>query len=67
MAASLDHALWIHRPVQFDSWLLYVSESPIARAARGLVFGAMYYEDGSRVATVAQEGLIRVLRSDSDA
>jgi acyl-CoA thioesterase-2 len=67
MAASLDHAVWIHHPVRFDSWLLYVSESPIARSARGLVFGAMYYEDGKRVATVAQEGLIRVLRSDSDA
>ncbi len=63
MAASLDHAVWIHRPVRFDSWLLYASESPIARSARGLVFGAMYQQDGKRVASVAQEGLIRVLRS----
>jgi len=64
MAASLDHAVWIHRPVKFDGWLLYASESPIARSARGLVFGAMYYEHGGRVATVAQEGLIRTLRSN---
>ena len=47
IAASLDHAVWIHRPVRFDSWLLYASESPVAHAARGLVFGAMYYEDGT--------------------
>jgi acyl-CoA thioesterase-2 len=49
-AASLDHAMWFHRPPRFDDWLLYVSESPVAHAARGLVLGAMYRPtDGSRV------------------
>jgi acyl-CoA thioesterase-2 len=62
IAASLDHAVWIHQPVRFDRWLLYASESPVANSARGLVFGAMYYEDGTRVASVAQEGLIRIPR-----
>ena len=47
--ASLDHAVWVHRPPRFDDWILYVSESPAAHAARGLVHGA----------SVAQEGLIR--------
>ena len=63
MAASLDHALWIHRPVRIDGWLLYASESPVAHAARGLVFGGIFYEDGTRVASVAQEGLIRDARN----
>jgi len=68
MMASLDHAVWIHHPVRFDDWLLYSSESPVAQSARGLVFGAMYYRNGRRVATVAQEGLIRRLReSDPDS
>lgn len=61
--ASLDHAVWFHRAPRFDGWLLYASESPAAHAARGLVFGAMYRRaDGVRVASVAQEGLIRVAR-----
>ncbi|MEX2081347.1 MAG: acyl-CoA thioesterase II [Dehalococcoidia bacterium] len=59
MAASLDHAVWFHRPTLFGDWLLYASESPAAYAARGLTFGAMYTRAGIRVATVAQEGLIR--------
>jgi acyl-CoA thioesterase-2 len=62
IAASLDHALWLHRPARLDDWMLYASESPAAHAARGLVFGAMYSRDGVRVASVAQEGLIRVPR-----
>ncbi|UCE87942.1 MAG: thioesterase family protein, partial [Deltaproteobacteria bacterium] len=45
-----------------DDWLLYVSESPVAFAARGLVLGAIYQRDGARVASVAQEGLIRIPR-----
>ncbi len=62
-AASLDHAMWFHRPPRFDGWVLYASESPVAHAARGLVLGAMYRpEDGARIASVAQEGLIRVER-----
>ena len=62
VAASLDHAVWIHRPVHLDGWLLYTSESPVAHAARGMVFGGIYYPDGSRAASVAQEGLIRKRR-----
>jgi acyl-CoA thioesterase-2 len=60
MTASLDHTVWIHRPFRLDSrWLLYASESPVAHAARGIVFGGMY-QDGVRIASVAQEALIRV-------
>jgi acyl-CoA thioesterase-2 len=63
-AASLDHAMWFHRPPRFDGWILYASESPVAHAARGLVLGAMYRpEDRARIASVAQEGLIRVERA----
>ncbi len=58
--ASLDHAVWIHRtPPRFDDWLLFVSTSPVAQAARGLVHGALYNRQGQRIASVAQEGLIR--------
>ena len=42
MVASLDHAMWLHRPARFDDWVLYASHSPVAHAARGLVLGAMY-------------------------
>jgi acyl-CoA thioesterase-2 len=64
VAASLDHAVWLHRPPRFDDWVLYASQSPAAHSARGLVFGAMYRRsDGARIASVAQEGLIRVPRS----
>ena len=60
MTASLDHSVWIHRPVRLDSrWLLYASESPVAHAARGIIFGGIY-QDGLRIASVAQEALIRV-------
>jgi acyl-CoA thioesterase-2 len=60
--ASLDHALWLHRPPRLDDWLLYVMESPVAHSARGIVFGAMYRRDGARVASVAQEALVRIQR-----
>ena len=59
VAYSLDHALWFHHPPRFDGWCLYVSESPIAHAARALVLGVLYRMDGTRIATVAQEGLLR--------
>jgi len=62
MVASLDHAMWLHRPARFDDWVLYASHSPVAHAARGLVFGAMYDRQGARIASVAQEGLIRIPR-----
>jgi acyl-CoA thioesterase-2 len=63
MGASLDHAVWIHRPVHFDDWLLYAAESPVAHAARGLIFGGLFTRDGVRVASVAQEALIRDRRN----
>ena len=62
MAASLDHAMWLHRPARFADWVLYASESPVAHAARGLVLGAMYDRTGVRIASVAQEGLVRIPR-----
>ena len=59
--ASLDHALWFHRPFRIDDWLLYALDSPSASGARGLARGSIYTRDGMLVASVAQEGLIRVL------
>ena len=59
--ASLDHALWFHRPFRIDDWLLYSLDSPSASGARGLARGSIYTRDGVLVASVAQEGLIRVL------
>jgi acyl-CoA thioesterase-2 len=57
--ASLDHAMWFHRPFRTDEWLLYVQDSPSASGARGFNRGAIYRRDGVLVASVAQEGLIR--------
>ncbi len=59
--ASLDHALWFHRPFRIDDWLLYDLDSPTAQGARGLARGSIYNRHGALVASVAQEGLIRVL------
>ena len=57
--ASLDHALWFHRPFRADDWLLYAQDSPSSSGARGMTRGLIYAADGTLVATVAQEGLIR--------
>lgn len=57
--ASLDHAMWFHRPFRFDEWLLFDVESPSASGARGMVTGRFFSRDGQLVATVAQEGLMR--------
>lgn len=57
--ASLDHAMWFHRPFRADEWLLYAQDSPSASGARGFNRGAIYTRDGRLVASVAQEGLIR--------
>jgi len=57
--ASLDHAMWFHRPFRADQWLLYVQDSPSASGARGFNRGAIYSREGVLVASVAQEGLIR--------
>lgn len=58
--ASLDHSLWLHRPFRADEWLLYVMDSPTAAGGRGFTRGAVYTRDGQLVASVAQEGLMRV-------
>ena len=58
--ASLDHALWIHRAFRVDDWLLYAQESPAAAHARGLTLGRIFTRAGTLVASVAQEGLIRL-------
>jgi acyl-CoA thioesterase-2 len=57
--ASLDHALWLHRPFRADDWLLYAQDSPSGHAARGFCRGSIFTRDGILVATVAQEGLMR--------
>jgi acyl-CoA thioesterase-2 len=59
--ASLDHAMWLHRPFRVDDWLLYSCDSPTAIGARGLARGAVYDAAGRLVASTAQEGLLRVL------
>lgn len=59
--ASLDHAMWFHRPFRVDDWLLYSLDSPTAQNARGLARGQFFTRDGILVASTAQEGLIRVL------
>ena len=60
-AASLDHALWIHRPFRADEWMLYAQESPSASGARGFARGSIYTREGRLVASVAQEGLVRTI------
>lgn len=59
-AASLDHAMWFHRPHQLDDWILYTQDSPSSQGSRGFTRGALYGRDGSLIASVAQEGLIRL-------
>ena len=59
MIASLDHAMWFHRPFRVDEWLLYAQESPAAHGARGFTTGHLFTRDGRLVVSVAQEGLIR--------
>lgn len=60
--ASLDHALWFHRPFRADEWFLYDCVSPTASGARGLATGRFFAQDGTLIATVVQEGLLRVVR-----
>ncbi len=63
-AASLDHAMWFHRPTRLDDWLLYTQDSPSASGARGMTRGSIYSRDGVLIASVAQEGLIRKRADD---
>ncbi|MES2170122.1 MAG: acyl-CoA thioesterase II, partial [Actinomycetota bacterium] len=58
--ASLDHAMWFHRPPRVDEWMLYVTASPTATGGRGLAMGRIFNRAGELLASVAQEGTIRV-------
>jgi acyl-CoA thioesterase-2 len=58
--ASLDHAMWFHRPFRADEWVLYDQHSPSASGARGLATGRFFAQDGRLIATVVQEGLLRI-------
>ena len=60
--ASLDHAMWFHRPFRADEWLLYAQDTPSASGGRGLARGSIFTHDGHLAVTVVQEGLIRVTR-----
>jgi acyl-CoA thioesterase-2 len=65
MTASLDHAMWFHAPTRFDRWHLYAMDAPFAGGGRGFNRGGIYAEDGTLVASVAQEGLMRPLSPKS--
>jgi acyl-CoA thioesterase II len=62
--ASLDHAMWFHRPCKLDDWLLYTQDSPSASGARGMARGSLFTRSGILIASVAQEGLIRKKAND---
>jgi len=64
--ASLDHAMWFHRPARADEWTLYTQDSPSASGGRGLATGQMFSSDGVLVATVAQEGMLRIKEQAGD-
>lgn len=66
MVASIDHAVWFHRPLRVDEWLLYQQESPTAHGARGFARGELFTRDGRLVASVAQEGLMRPVQEAED-
>ncbi|MEP6696315.1 MAG: acyl-CoA thioesterase II [Pseudonocardiales bacterium] len=63
VGASLDHAMWFHRPFRADEWLLYDCDSPSAAGGRGLATGRIFAADGRHVVSVVQEGLLRMRRS----
>ncbi|WP_342713484.1 acyl-CoA thioesterase II [Bradyrhizobium sp. B124] len=63
ISASLDHAMWFHRPFRADDWLLYAKDSPSAQGGRGLTRGLIFKPDGTLVASVAQEGSVRERRA----
>lgn len=60
VVASLDHAMWFHRPFRIDEWLMFSNDSPVSSGGRGFNRGSVFSRDGKLVASVAQEGLIRV-------
>ena len=65
-AASIDHAMWFHRQHALDDWLLYTQDSPSTSGSRGFSRGALFARDGTLIASVAQEGLIRLRRPPSE-
>jgi acyl-CoA thioesterase-2 len=66
MMASLDHALWFHKALRVDDWLLYVQDSPAASGGRGFARGTLFTRAGELVASVAQEGLMRPVNRAED-
>ena len=58
--ASLDHAMWFHRPARVDDWLLYSIDSPTTCGARGFVRGSIFNRQGTLIASTAQEGVVRL-------
>ena len=64
MVASLDHAMWFHRPFRCDEWLLYAEDSPSSQGGRGFNRGLIFRRDGTLVASTVQEGLIRQVKKD---
>ncbi len=63
--ASLDHAMWFHRPFRADQWLLFAQETPWAGAGRGLAIGHVFTEEGELVVSAVQEGLVRITEEKS--
>jgi acyl-CoA thioesterase-2 len=66
MGASLDHAMWFHRPFRADDWLLYYQDTPFAGGARGLARGQVFTRSGDLVVSVMQEGLVRVSDTEGE-
>jgi acyl-CoA thioesterase-2 len=64
--ASLDHAMWFHRPFRADQWLLYAQDSPIASGGRVFARGQVFTSEGDLVVSVVQEGLIRISDTPGD-
>ena len=64
MTASLDHAMWFHRPFRADDWLLYATDSTSTSGSRGMNRGSLFTMDGQLIASTAQEGLIRLRKKD---
>ena len=64
--ASLDHAMWFHRPLKTDEWLLYAQDSPFSGGSRGLARGMFFDLEGTLVASTAQEGLMRLHKQSPD-
>ena len=64
--ASIDHAMWFHRPLRVDDWLLYAMESPSASGARGFARASVFARDGRLVASAAQEGLVRMVKEQRE-